>query len=184
MKNPKTRKKKKIPAALAPIGGKVAARSDNATVVGAVTEAFSVASLNDSVPLSREARVGLDVDAESFDAGGFGGNIDDLGTTSSSSSSGITASCSSSYSSEDVVDYSRFVGKKQKRVIAATGTVSTVLGKDYVRSTLKRDSKNKFMEFDHGKISQQEAEQFLCSMLGDDCELSMGVVRDVLCEYR
>jgi hypothetical protein len=23
----------------------------------------------------------------------------------------------------------------------------------------------------------------LCSMLGNDCELSMGVVRDVLCKY-
>jgi hypothetical protein len=30
---------------------------------------------------------------------------------------------------------------------------------------------------------REKAEQFLSSMLGDDCELSMAVVRDVLCEY-
>ncbi|XP_022148349.1 SMR domain-containing protein At5g58720 isoform X2 [Momordica charantia] len=144
-----------------------------------VTEAFSVASLNDPAPVSGEPRVGLNEDAESLDAG-FGDYTDNLTTTSSSSA--ITASCSSSYSSEDVLDYKDYKGKKQKRVIAATGTISTVLGKDYVRSSLKRDSRNKFMEFDHGKISQQEAEQFLCSMLGDECELSMAVVRDVLCQ--
>ena len=58
-----------------------------------------------------------------------------------------------------------------------------VLGKDYVRSSLKSDSRNRFMEVDRGKFSQEEAEQFLCYMLGDECELSMVVVRDVLCEY-
>lgn len=182
MKNPKNKKKKKkIPAALAPVTGKVAVVTDDVDVVGAVTEAFSVASLNDPVPVSGEARVALNEDAGSFDAG-FGDNVDDLTTTSSSSA--VTASCSSSYSSEDVVDYKGYKGKKQKRVIAATGTISTVLGKDYVRSSLKRDSRNKFMELDHGRISQQEAEQFLCSMLGDECELNMAVVRDVFCEYR
>ncbi|KAF9621940.1 hypothetical protein IFM89_029160 [Coptis chinensis] len=30
--------------------------------------------------------------------------------------------------------------------------------------------------------NEEEAEQFLCSMLGDDCDLSMVVVRDVLCQ--
>uniref|UniRef100_A0A0A9GT12 DUF1771 domain-containing protein n=1 Tax=Arundo donax TaxID=35708 RepID=A0A0A9GT12_ARUDO len=33
------------------------------------------------------------------------------------------------------------------------------------------------------KYSVEEAEQFLCSMLGDNSELSMGVVRDVLGQY-
>lgn len=28
----------------------------------------------------------------------------------------------------------------------------------------------------------EEAEQFLCSMLGDESEVSLGVVRDVLCQ--
>ncbi|CAK9314568.1 unnamed protein product [Citrullus colocynthis] len=177
MKNPRNKKKKKKIPTTPALGGSTAGNfvaKDDVNVVGALTEAFSVASLKDpSVPVSGEARVGLNEDADSFD---------DLTTTSSSSSSAIAASCSSSYSSEDVLDYKGYMGKKQKRVVAATGTISTVLGKDYVRSSLKRDSRNKFMEFDHGKFSQQEAEQFLCSMLGDDCELSMAVVRDVLCQ--
>ncbi|KAG6570655.1 SMR domain-containing protein, partial [Cucurbita argyrosperma subsp. sororia] len=177
MKNPRNRKKKKkIPAALEPAAAIIVVK-DDINAVGAVTEAFSAASLNDpAAPASREARVGLNEDADA----GFGDCIDDLTTTSSSSA--ITASCSSSYSSEDVLDYKGYMGKKQKRIVASTGTVSTVLGKDYVRSSLKRDSRNKFMEFDHGNISQQEAEQFLCSMLGNECELSMAVVRDVLCQ--
>ncbi|XP_022944276.1 SMR domain-containing protein At5g58720 isoform X1 [Cucurbita moschata] len=180
MKNPRNRKKKKkIPAALEPAAAIIVAK-DDINAVGAVTEAFSAASLNDpAAPASREARVGSNEDADAFDSG-FGDCIDDLTTTSSSSA--ITASCSSSYSSEDVLDYKGYMGKKQKRIVASTGTVSTVLGKDYVRSSLKRDSRNKFMEFDHGNISQQEAEQFLCSMLGNECELSMAVVRDVLCQ--
>ncbi|XP_038900940.1 SMR domain-containing protein At5g58720 isoform X2 [Benincasa hispida] len=175
MKNPRNKKKKKkIPTpALGSTAGNFVVK-DDVNVVGVVTEAFSVASLNDpSVPVAGEARVGLNEDADSFD---------DLTTTFSSSSSAIAASCSSSYSSEDVLDYKGYMGKKQKRVVAATGTISTVLGKDYVRSSLKRDSRNKFMELDRGKFSQQEAEQFLCSMLGDECELSMAVVRDVLCQ--
>ena len=31
-------------------------------------------------------------------------------------------------------------------------------------------------------VNKEEAEQFLCSMFGDECELSMAVVRDVLCQ--
>ncbi|KAL0537300.1 hypothetical protein IC582_026277 [Cucumis melo] len=175
MKNPKNKKKKKKVIPSSALGSTPATNKDNViNSVGVVTEALSVASLNDpSLPVPREARVGLNEDADSFD---------DFATTSSSSSSAITASSSSSYSSEDVLDYKGYMGKKQKRVVASTGTISTVLGKDYVRSSLKRDSRNKFMEFDHGKFSQQEAEQFLCSMLGDECELSMAVVRDVLCQ--
>ncbi|KGN47082.1 SMR domain-containing protein At5g58720 isoform X1 [Cucumis sativus] len=179
MKNPKNKKKKKKiiqSPALGSTPATIVAKDSVINAVGAVTEALSVASLNDpSLPVSRQARVGLNEDVDSFD---------DLATTSSSSSSAITASSSSSssYSSEDVLDYKGYMGKKQKRLVASTGTISTVLGKDYVRSSLKRDSRNKFMEFDRGKFSQHEAEQFLCSMLGDECELSMAVVRDVLCQ--
>jgi hypothetical protein len=41
----------------------------------------------------------------------------------------------------------------------------------------------KAKDFGNGVVEKEEAEQFLCSMLGNDCELSMGVVRDVLCKY-
>lgn len=78
-------------------------------------------------------------------------------------------------------------GSKQSRVIAATGMVSSVIAKDY----LKPNPVNKKKEFPSKEIcgkgkkaaDREKAEQFLSSMLGDDCELSMAVVRDVLCEY-
>ncbi|MBA0604826.1 hypothetical protein Godav_017460, partial [Gossypium davidsonii] len=71
-------------------------------------------------------------------------------------------------------------GKQQKRVVASTGTVSTVLGKDYVRSSPWRDPAA--VAPAKSVLATEEAEQFLCSMLGEECELSMAVVRDVLCQ--
>ncbi|KAL6577180.1 hypothetical protein OROMI_011456 [Orobanche minor] len=73
---------------------------------------------------------------------------------------------------------------KLKKVIASAGTVSTVLGKDYVRSVPKKVS-SKLKGFHEERWCKDEAEQFLCSMLGDDCELSLAVVSDVLsqCGY-
>ncbi|GLT27276.1 hypothetical protein SLA2020_022860 [Shorea laevis] len=73
-------------------------------------------------------------------------------------------------------------GKQKKRVGAATGTVSTVLGKDYTRASPRKHSKARAMEDYHGVLDKEEAEQFLCSMLGDESDLSMAVVRDVLCQ--
>ncbi|KAH6836642.1 hypothetical protein C2S53_005261 [Perilla frutescens var. hirtella] len=70
---------------------------------------------------------------------------------------------------------------KTKRVVATAGTVSTMLGKDYVRS-LPKKGVSKMNGFFEQSWSKEEAEQFLCSMLGDDCELSLAVVSDVLCQ--
>ncbi|XWS74022.1 hypothetical protein CRYUN_Cryun02cG0179800 [Craigia yunnanensis] len=72
------------------------------------------------------------------------------------------------------------VGKQRKRVVAATGTVSTVLGKQYVRASPRRDSAAEAAAI--SVLVKEEAEQFSCSTLGDESELSMSVVRDVLCE--
>ena len=68
---------------------------------------------------------------------------------------------------------------KQKKVIAAAGTVSNVLGKEYVRSRMSKPSGSKNGD---AAVGEEEAEQFLCSMLGDDSELNLAVVRDVLCK--
>lgn len=104
---------------------------------------------------------------------------------SSSRSSVATTSTSSSSSSEVFSEPN--VGRngvrnqkaRAKKVVAVAGTVSTMLGKDYVRSVQKRTSvKSKGF----GEGSWSEAEQFLWSMLGEDSELSMDVVSDVLCE--
>ncbi|XVF19866.1 hypothetical protein REPUB_Repub11eG0147900 [Reevesia pubescens] len=71
-------------------------------------------------------------------------------------------------------------GKQQKRVVASTGTISTVIGKAYARTSPWRDSAAAAAA--RSSLVKEEAEQFLCSMLGDECELSMAVVRDVLCQ--
>ncbi|KAG2594773.1 hypothetical protein PVAP13_5KG017800 [Panicum virgatum] len=88
----------------------------------------------------------------------------------------------------------RKAGRRPKRVaVAATGMVADVIGKDYTRPATTPVSapnawKSRDQERDGGgssarKYSVEEAEQFLCSMLGDNSELGMGVVRDVLGQY-
>ncbi|XP_022755886.1 SMR domain-containing protein At5g58720-like isoform X2 [Durio zibethinus] len=71
-------------------------------------------------------------------------------------------------------------GKQQKRVVAAIGTVSTVLGKEYVKARPRRDSAAEAAA--RSVLVKEEAEQFLFSMLGDESELGVAVVRDVLCQ--
>ncbi|CAO2199637.1 unnamed protein product [Urochloa humidicola] len=88
----------------------------------------------------------------------------------------------------------RKAGRRPKRVaVAATGMVADVIGKEYTRPATPPVSapnawKGRDGEKDVGgaggrKYSVEEAEQFLCSMLGDNSELGMGVVRDVLGQY-
>jgi hypothetical protein len=72
--------------------------------------------------------------------------------------------------------------------------VADVIGKDYTRPTATATTTtppvtapSPWKGRDDGgpagcKYSAEEAEQFLCSMLGDNFELGMGVVRDVLGE--
>ncbi|XP_062189444.1 SMR domain-containing protein At5g58720-like isoform X2 [Phragmites australis] len=83
-------------------------------------------------------------------------------------------------------------GRRPKRLaVAATGMVAGVIGKDYTRSatpvSVTNACKGRDGEGDGGcggrKYSVEEAEQFLCSMLGDNSDLGMGVVRDVLGQY-
>ncbi|CAI9106966.1 OLC1v1006220C2 [Oldenlandia corymbosa var. corymbosa] len=105
-------------------------------------------------------------------------------TSSSGSSVGASTSSGSSSSSEASADANvsgngaRNQKCRAKKVVAVAGTVSTMLGKDYVRSVQKRTSL-KSKGFNEGSWS--EAEQFLWSMLGEESELSMDVVSDVLC---
>ncbi|KZV25748.1 hypothetical protein F511_04809 [Dorcoceras hygrometricum] len=108
-------------------------------------------------------------------------------TCSSSSGNDNVGSSSSSFASEAFGDANEFpqVGfnrkskPNSKKVIAAAGTVSTVLSKDYVRSTPKKGP-SKLNGFREESLNRREAEQFLCSMLGEECELSLAVVSDVL----
>ncbi|XP_077221905.1 smr (Small MutS Related) domain-containing protein isoform X2 [Tasmannia lanceolata] len=74
--------------------------------------------------------------------------------------------------------------QKQKRVAASSGTVSSFLGKGYLRpSNSAANGNGPCMMKGLGKIplSNEDAEEFLYSMLGDECQLNIGVIKDVFC---
>lgn len=171
-------------------------RQEGTKVLVALMEAFDSISVEEAEEAYREAKGDInkaaqilenlmenseDPSTSSFSSGlsGFG-----LGS-SSSSSTGSSSASRDGFLEGNLVNRKGFRGgNKQKRVLAVTGTVSTVLGKEYVKASPRRDSM-KAKDFGNGVVEKEEAEQFLCSMLGNDCELSMGVVRDVLgqCGY-
>lgn len=160
-------------------------------VLHSLTQAFSLASIDVAMSAYHEADGDPDKAAEILGRALLD-NADDPST--SSTSSGISCSGSGSGSSEgfvesgcvqNLVNEKRFKGSNQKRVVASTGTVSTVLGKDYVMSSRRKESTRmtKLKGLCNGVVVGEEAEQFLCSMLGSESGLSLAVVRDVLCEY-
>ncbi|KAH8499038.1 hypothetical protein Peur_074182 [Populus x canadensis] len=168
-------------------------RQEGTKVVEALMEAFDSISVEEAEEAYREAKGDINKAAQILE--NFMENSEDPSTSSFSSGlsgfglgSSTSSSAGSSSASRDgflegnLVNRKGFRGgNKQKRVLAVTGTVSTVLGKEYVKVSPRRDSM-KAKDFGNGVVEKEEAEQFLCSMLGNDCELSMGVVRDVLCQ--
>ncbi|XP_074568437.1 SMR domain-containing protein At5g58720 [Curcuma longa] len=73
--------------------------------------------------------------------------------------------------------------RKQKRAPASTGIVPDVIGKGYTGSVRRSRDGGSNLQFKDGTkrmYSVEEAEQFLCSMLGHMSEITMDVVRDVL----
>lgn len=71
-------------------------------------------------------------------------------------------------------NYSQKKAKKARprHVVVSSGMVSGVIGKDYTGS--HSESNDKIQR------DVEEAEEFLCSMLGENSDLGMGVVRDIL----
>uniref|UniRef100_A0A5B7BXI7 Putative Smr domain-containing protein n=1 Tax=Davidia involucrata TaxID=16924 RepID=A0A5B7BXI7_DAVIN len=151
-------------------------------------EAFASVSLEGAASAYREAKG--DPNKAAVILQGLAENANDQTVSSCSSGSSGSSSSSSSCSSDvfaeancgqNSVHGKGFRGSKPKKVVAATGTISTVLGKDYVSSSPRRDlAKSKGRS--NVPVSKEDAEQFLCSMLGDESELSMAVVEDVLCQ--
>jgi hypothetical protein len=67
---------------------------------------------------------------------------------------------------------------RPRHVAVSSGMVSSVIGKHYTGSHSESNDKiQRDLEF---KYSAEEAEEFLCSMLGENSDLGMGVVRDIL----
>lgn len=155
------------------------------SVVTALTDVFSSVSVEEAKCSYKEANGDLNK------AMGILGDMveckEEDKITSCSSSSGIGSSLDSRNSDVFVGGHSRqdsFQRKaKTKKLVAATGTVSAMIGKDYVRTTPNK-SCSKFKGLNDETTSNNDAEQFLYSMLGEDSDLSIAVVRDVLCQCR
>ncbi|KAJ0020430.1 hypothetical protein Pint_32551 [Pistacia integerrima] len=146
--------------------------------VSSLTEAFEDVSL-------KEADVDANKTAEILTM--LSENSEDPSTTSSvfgeswGLDSGSSSGSSVGYVETSCVQNTVKKGtSRQKRVVAVTGTVANVLGKEYARASPRKTGKFKEVVDDRNWLDEQEVEQFLCSMLGKDSELSMAVVKDVL----
>ncbi|KEH34260.1 Smr (small MutS-related) domain protein [Medicago truncatula] len=168
-------------------------------VLASLVEAFSLSSMEEAVMAYDVAKGDVNKASEILSRGlGMVENVEYPFSSSSSCSGGSTsngfssgldlASTSGSSGSsdgfveqvcgEDVVGFKGGKQQKQKKkIVAATGTVSTILGNEYVRRNGGRKKK-----FGNEVVGNEEAEQFLYSMLGNDCDLNLAVVRDVLCQ--
>ncbi|KAH9609731.1 hypothetical protein KSS87_012721 [Heliosperma pusillum] len=159
--------------------------SEEKRIIDGLIEAFSLTSIDEAVAAYREANgdpnKAAEILAENFgNSEAYQASCSSSGSNRSSTenlslSDGFTDSSSSSGG-----EFRGIEGKKGRKVVAACGIVSNLIGKEYV-SDNSRKAGFKEKGIGGGKVNFEEAEQFLCSMLGDDCELSMAVVRDVLC---
>jgi len=165
-------------------------------VLASLVEAFSLSSMEEAVAAYDVAKGDVNKASEILSRGlGMVENVEYPFSSSSSCSGGSTSNgfssgldlASTSGSSDGFVeqvcgeDVVGFKGgklqKQKKKIVAATGTVSTILGNEYVRRNGGRKKK-----FGNEVVDNEEAEQFLYAMLGNDCDLNLAVVRDVLCE--
>lgn len=182
----KQSKKKKSKAARNGNAGKAFENEQKA--LKELLEVFGSVSLEEAASAYREAGKDPNKAAEILSKRAV---LEDQSAASSSSGGNYdVGSCSSSSTNASEVfgvarnflevEFKQKSKPKMKKVIASAGTVSSMLGKDYVRSIPKKTS-SKLNVYEEN-WSKEEAEQFLCSMLGDDCELNLAVVSDVLCE--
>ncbi|XP_020240600.1 SMR domain-containing protein At5g58720 isoform X4 [Cajanus cajan] len=184
MKNPRKKKRPKPQKKIVEKKGVVVDNGNEEEktkerVLEALVEAFALSSV-------KEASIAYDIargdpnKASEILRKGFVDRSEDSFSCSSSSSCSGGGSMGSELGSKGEGDLGCFKGGRQKKkVVASTGTVSTVLGKEYVRRDNVRD---KGFSGNGGVFDMEEAEQFLCSMLGNDCDLNLAIVRDVFCQ--
>ncbi|XP_009628568.1 SMR domain-containing protein At5g58720 [Nicotiana tabacum] len=182
--------KKKKKRSKASKQGDVVNGSDNSkvgenSVLKVLTDAFSSVSIEEAECAYKEANGNLNK-AMNILSDLLEHREEDKITSCSSSSGNIGSSLDSSNNSDMFVGGQSLQNSAQrkaktKKLVAATGTVSVMIGKDYVRSIPKK-SCSKFKSLSDETASNDDVEQFLCSMLGEDSDLSLAVVRDVLCQ--
>ena len=156
--------------------------------IDSLMEAFCSFSVEEATAAYREAGGDLNRAAEVLS--NLVDDYDPSAVSVASGSSGQETGSTSEYGAgsssscgEDLTRERWFKGRKENRVIAATGMVSSVIAKDYLKPKKEEFFTSKEICGKGKKAGDREkAEQFLSSMLGDDCELSLAVVRDVLCQ--
>ncbi|KDO66885.1 hypothetical protein CISIN_1g043016mg, partial [Citrus sinensis] len=161
-------------------------------IIHSLTEAFGSVSLEEATSAFCEANGDVNKAEELLTALTEGNSEDPLTSSSVSGGSSSLDSGSSSGSwlgfgetscVQNPVDYgNKKGGSRQKRVVAVSGMVANMLGKDYVRASPRKSGRFKGVGDDQSGFDKEEMEQFLYSMLGDECQFSMAVVRDVLCQ--
>ncbi|KAK6935729.1 protein of unknown function DUF1771 [Dillenia turbinata] len=156
--------------------------NEDIQVLQTLAEAFSTISMDD-MSAFKEAN------GDPYKAADILSSFADYPPTSSNNSnSGSTSSEVSEVINESSVEDNPVNygvrakrAKNSRRFVASTGTVSTVLGKDYLVSSPNKGFSRPKRNWDR-PVDKEDAEQFLCSMLGEDSDLNMAVVRDVLCQ--
>lgn len=149
---------------------------DQSRVLNGLTEGIASFSIEETIENFTETASSSSANRDDDSAESFG----NLTETASSTSGSSSLSNCEGYNHRIGGKVSK--GSRGNKVIAATGMVSTVLGKDYVPTSNKRRGIPKWKGFADGGATHEDAEQFLCSMLSDDCELGMDLVKDVLCQ--
>ncbi|MQL72830.1 hypothetical protein Taro_005177 [Colocasia esculenta] len=104
---------------------------------------------------------------------------DILGTSSEGSMTSESSSSREAPAAEKRIGGSR----KQKKVVASTGLVSDVIGRGYGGSVYGEGGRRTVGAWNKGpwneRYTLEEAEEFLCSIVGGTCELDPAVVKDV-----
>ncbi|KAL2332958.1 hypothetical protein Fmac_014171 [Flemingia macrophylla] len=184
MKNPRKKKRpksqKKVEEKKVENGNKEEEELEEKTKengLEALVEAFASSSVKEASMAYDIAGGDPNKASEILSKGFVDRSEDSFSCSSSSSCSGGGGSMGSK--GEQNYDVGCFKGGRQKKVVASTGTISTVLGKEYVRRNNVRD---KGFSGNGRVFDMEEAEQFLCSMLGNECDLNLAIVRDVLCQ--
>ncbi|KAK9124495.1 hypothetical protein Sjap_014097 [Stephania japonica] len=201
-KNSKKKKRSRNPRQSNAANGSVgeAKKDEQSMAMACLTEAFS------SISMERVAQAYEDAGGDSNRAAEvLGSLLESLSYTDPSSSSssgwsssergfdfsGASSTSSERLSEEDVMQL--HVRGKERKSVASMGTVAGVIGKDYMKTTNKRSDQSVTKSCNSPALKgvreapdhNEEVEQFIWSLFGEDCELSMEVVRDVLgqCGY-
>ncbi|KVH94087.1 protein of unknown function DUF1771 [Cynara cardunculus var. scolymus] len=194
MKHPKKKKRPRPPISKSkqtagcqiPTPGQIDGHSGG---LNALTEGIASFSIEEAMAFSNRDDAAADI----------AGNLTETASSSSANRDddaaeifgNLTETASSSSGSSGLSNYDGYdrriggkvtKGSRGNKVIAATGMVSTVIGKDYVPTSNRKRGISKWKGSGDGAVSHEDAEQFLCSMLSDDCELGMDLVKDVLCQ--